>query len=273
MSELVSSISFILAGLASTVITIIAIIAGVAGYVYFGYVLMCMGRKAGNPDNRKWMAFIPLAQDVYYLKMVRRPWWQMFFFGTTGFAVAGLLFLFVTIIFSEAAIAATVIIAIYLVGVAVFTLLVKAEVYHCFGFNKWIVLAGFAWLEVLIAFSSRIRYESNDNVKSGKSKNGALVGISGVYAGQVFELSEDSAIIIGRDPSQCTLVFPEYRENISRRHCDIRYYKDKNAYGITDYSKNGTYVNGEKVPSNKEKMYCSGSLISLGGEEDFFRLK
>lgn len=260
----------IIAGSAITVI--IAIVAGVAGYVYAGYILMCMGRKAGNPESKNWMAFVPFARDAYYLKMARRPWWQMFFFGMTGSAVAGLLFLLVSIISSSAVVAATVIMIIYAVGAAVFTLLVKAEVYSGFGFNKWIVLSSFVWLEMLIAFSSRISYEGS-SAKSGKAKNGALVGVSGVYAGQVFELSEGSAIIIGRDPSQCELVFPENRENISRHHCDIRYYKDRNAYGIIDYSKNGTFVNGEKLPSNMERMCGSGSVISLGGQSDSFRLQ
>ena len=72
----------IIAGSAITVI--IAIVAGVAGYVYAGYILMCMGRKAGNPESKNWMAFVPFARDAYYLKMARRPWWQMFFFGMTG---------------------------------------------------------------------------------------------------------------------------------------------------------------------------------------------
>lgn len=44
-------------------------------------------------------------------------------------------------------------------------------------------------------------------------------------------------------------------------------------YGITDYSKNGTFINGEKIPSNMERMCGSGSIVSLGGQSDSFRLQ
>lgn len=274
MDDLTFLLNYAMSWLAASAITIIvSIVVGVAGYVYSSYILMCMGQKAGNPENKNWMAYIPFARDIYYLNMAKRPWWQMFFFRSTGVTVAGLLFLLVSIISSNAYIAATVIMVIYALGVTVFTLFVKAEVYFGFGFNKWIVLSSFGWLETLIAFSCRISFDSNGNTKNGKARNGALIGISGVYAGQVFELSRDSAIIIGRDPSQCELVFPENRENISRHHCDIRYYKDRNAYGVTDYSKNGTFINGEKIPSNMERMCGSGSVISLGGQSDSFRLQ
>lgn len=274
MSDLAFIFSYIWGWItASAISLVVSIIVGVAGYVYSSYILMCMGHKAGNPETKNWMAYIPYVRDVYYLKMAKRPWWQMFFFGATGYTVSGLLFLLISIISSSAVIAATVIMLIYAIGVLVFTLLVKAEVYSGFGFNKWIVLSNFVWLETIIAFSSRISFTDGYGASKSKSKNGALVGVSGVYSGQVFELSEGSAIIIGRDPAQCELVFPENRENISRHHCDIRYYKDRNTYGITDYSKNGTFVNGEKIPTNMERMCGSGSIVSLGGQSDSFRLQ
>lgn len=258
--------------LASTLTLIIVGAAALAGYVYIGYILMCMGRKAGNPTNKNWMAFIPFAKDIYYLKMVRRPWWQMFFFGATGYTVAGIVFLLITIISSGATTAAAIIMGIYSACVVVFSMLVKAEVYHGFGFNKWIVLAGFPWLDMMIAFSTRISYENNAGDERAKPKNGKLVGISGTYAGQIFELSSDAPIIIGRDPSQCNLVFSENREDISRRHCEISYYENDNAYGVVDCSKNGTYVNGERIPSDIERICRAGTIVSLGGQKDSFRL-
>lgn len=51
-------------------------------YFTLSYTLMLIGRKANQTDD--WMAFVPIAPDIYRLRFVTAPKWHVFFFGFTG---------------------------------------------------------------------------------------------------------------------------------------------------------------------------------------------
>lgn len=253
-----------------TLIIIVSIAVAIAVYLYNGYVLMCMGRKAGLKKEIDWMAYVPIARNLYALKMADRSWWCVFFFSGTGYACAGILSLLLALI--RLGTVGAIISALFALFVLVATLYVWANIYGGFGFNKLIVFCGFRpILDTLIAFSGRITFDGAASVPSKKA--GAIIGTGGVYAGQEFPIEDGIGITIGRDPARCSLVYPDDSTSVSRRHCAIRYYADTNTYGITDFSKNGTFVNGSKLETGIEKEFSAGCVVTLGESGESFRLK
>ena len=251
-------------------LVIVGIAAAIAVYLYAGYVLMCIGRKAGLRKENDWMAYVPVARDLYALRMAGRSWWCVFFFSGTGYACAGILSLLLALI--RLGTVGAIISALFALFVLVVTLYVWANIYGGFGFNKLIVFCGFRpILDTLIAFSGRITFDGAASVLSKKA--GAIIGTGGVYAGQEFPIEDGIGITIGRDPARCSLVYPDDSTSVSRRHCAIRYYADTNTYGITDFSKNGTFVNGSKLETGIEKEFSAGCVVTLGESSESFRLK
>lgn len=267
-SELNDLIQSIVALGALLVIAGIAI--AIAVYLYAGYVLMCMGRKAGLRKENDWMAYVPVARDLYTLKMAGRPWWYVFFFSGTGYVCAFLLSLLLALV--RFGTFGTVVSCLFTLFVLVATLYVWANIYSGFGFNKLIVFCGFrSILDMLIAFSKRITFDGTACVS--KNMFGAIIGTAGVYAGQEFPIEDNIGVTIGRDPARCSIVYPDDSTNVSRRHCAVRYYADTHTYGITDFSKNGTFVNGTRLESGVEKEFSAGSVVTLGEGNESFRLK
>ncbi|KAG7442582.1 Pkinase-domain-containing protein [Guyanagaster necrorhizus] len=79
-----------------------------------------------------------------------------------------------------------------------------------------------------------------------------------------------SLIKIGRNPATNNIVLPGLR--ISNRHCEIRW--DHKTVVVTDYSSNGTWVNGVKLGMNKLCILKDGDEIAFGttmpqDEEDY----
>ena len=240
---------------------ILAVIVGIAAliavYLYAGYVLMCMGRKAGLKKEIDWMAYVPIARDIY------------FFSGTGYVCVWVLSILFVLIQLGTVGVVISGLLALF---VLVATLYVWANIYSGFGFNKFIIFCGFRpILDMLIAFSNRITFDGTTSALGEKA--GSIIGMGGVYAGQEFPVEDGTGITIGRDPARCSIVYPDDSTSVSRRHCAIRYYADTNTYGITDFSKNGTLVNGLKLETGVEKEFSAGSVVTLGESGESFRLK
>lgn len=96
--------------------------------------------------------------------------------------------------------------------------------------------------------------------------NGAMKGVQ-------FNVSLGTKLNIGRSPQQCNVVLSQDCIKVSRVHCSVEYDENKAAYIITDYSSNGTYVNGSRI--NKEVAYeaKSGAVIALGDMQNTFVLK
>ena len=58
-----------------------------------------------------------------------------------------------------------------------------------------------------------------------KRKKHIIAGLTGVHAGKEIKLGRER-VVFGRDPSQCSVVYPANQKGISRRHCEI-YYEQK----------------------------------------------
>lgn len=106
-----------------------------------------------------------------------------------------------------------------------------------------------------------------------KEKNGtkkespSLVGLKGAYEGAVIPMKIDEDLVIGRDPSVCSVVING--DKISRKHCVIRPLNSV-SYQFTDTSTNGVFNKaGEKL--TKAAILNRGDQIKIG--DDVFELR
>lgn len=100
----------------------------------------------------------------------------------------------------------------------------------------------------------------------------ALLGISGMYAGSNFPLTPDQPVILGRDGAAAQIVFSQGAQKISRRHCEVMFNSQTQQYRVTDFSSNGTYVNGSRLPANAPVKLARGTEISLGDSNNIMKL-
>lgn len=123
------------------------------------------------------------------------------------------------------------------------------------------IIAGIGMLAMAICTIMR-KPESASISKADMTAEGALVGISGEYAGACIPVSEEP-LIIGREQSSCHLILPG--EHVSRRHCSIVYDKVRKIYIVKDFSSNGTYLEGGKrLSSQQSNEVASGEQIRIG---------
>ncbi len=94
-----------------------------------------------------------------------------------------------------------------------------------------------------------------------------LQGVSGVYARRRFQI--ERSIRLGRDPNRNDLVFPPECRTISGTHCVIVLRDGRLSILDTD-SKNGTFLNGERLKSGCETELKIGDTVSLAGDRESF---
>ncbi|MDE6566410.1 MAG: FHA domain-containing protein [Lachnospiraceae bacterium] len=100
---------------------------------------------------------------------------------------------------------------------------------------------------------------------------GYLHGVQGQYAGFDFEIEPGEEIVLGRDEEFCDVTFDS--QNISRRHCGIRYDELTGCYQVIDYSLTGTALsNGKIVHSGSYVVVHPGTVLYLGSEAEAIRL-
>ncbi len=258
-------------------------------YFVQGYAIMCTGRKAKL--NSDFMPFIPVARQIYQMKIAKCPVWYIFFFGFTTITVVtvGLISLLLYKLTGKLAIV-SVLWIIYIIANMVFTFLYYQKFYTAFGFNP-----NTAWMNIiptfglvaltftmLIAFSNSIRYgkyvESPAAGGPGKaampSNSGTIVGVAGAYRDATFDLVDGAELIFGRSPQDANIVFDQLATDVSRKHCSVRFDGRANQYIVTDYSSNGTYLeNGTRIENGQPKTLSRGTVIYLGSSrQNGFRL-
>lgn len=101
---------------------------------------------------------------------------------------------------------------------------------------------------------------------------GSIMGLKGEYEDAIFRIDPDEIITIGRDPKTSQIVVGEDNSLVSRTHCTIKGNALTGLYSVTDYSKNGTYVNGAKLPKGVTVSVPRGSVLCVGNNENTFRL-
>lgn len=92
-----------------------------------------------------------------------------------------------------------------------------------------------------------------------------LIHIHGPMKGEIREFPEET-ISIGRNPGS-SVCFPVELTGLSRRHAEIK--REGNQFRLSDYSTNGTFVNGKKI---KEVLLKDGDVLefSEGGPKVSF---
>lgn len=73
---------------------------------------------------------------------------------------------------------------------------------------------------------------------------GALICTHGTYLGSIIRFYPVQKIFVGRDGKMADVIIN--LPLVSRSHCSIIYQHDTMEYEVTDYSNNGTFVNGSK---------------------------
>lgn len=106
------------------------------------------------------------------------------------------------------------------------------------------------------------------------AKMGLLVGRAGMYSGETIDIPAGEEIIIGRDSALSHIVLDRDSEKVSRKHCGIVYAEGTNSYVVTDYSTNGTFVDGgNRLVANIPTSLPGGTVILLGNKDNSFLLK
>ena len=100
----------------------------------------------------------------------------------------------------------------------------------------------------------------------------ALEGVAGMYAGSSYPLEPNQPVILGRDPAYAKIVFSQGAQKISRRHCEVMFNSQVQKYRVTDFSSNGTYVNGSRLPANSPVLLTRGTELALGDNNNIIRL-
>ena len=112
----------------SILILILGIVFTLLPYFVHGYAIMCTGRKAKVDGD--FMPFIPVARQIYQMKIAKCPVWYIFFFGTTTVTVVtvGLISSLLYKLTGKMAIV-TVLCIIYIIANMVFTFLYYQKYY------------------------------------------------------------------------------------------------------------------------------------------------
>lgn len=100
-----------------------------------------------------------------------------------------------------------------------------------------------------------------------------LKGIKGQFVGKAFDLSR-GAVVFGRDPASCNLVFNKDTPGISSKHCQLNYDAASGSFILTDLgSSYGTYTStGKKLVPNAPERLAAGDVFYLADENVKFQI-
>ncbi len=118
--------------------------------------------------------------------------------------------------------------------------------------------------------------EPIESIEPGRTRfpqaMGSLVGLTGSCAGYQFDLNAGEEIVIGKDAQYANVVIDETYKEISRKHVGITYDITTDMYKVIDYSTNGTWANGTRLPINVESYCGHGTILKLANDKNTFRL-
>jgi hypothetical protein len=280
---------------ASILYILVVIVVFVASYLFSGMTLMYIGRKAGLDSD--WMPFVPFANTIYELRIVRMPWYFMFFLGVWMWSlVSAILVALLSLIHINLAI---IVFILYSLCCIAFYVYYKYLFYKAFGINPNLIIAIIAlssgmidfMLNVLIAYTGLFSYGSPQPVyrPGGEfsphlsspphqepqqayapppppvvpvSSYGSITCLTGMYSGNTFNMVRDEELTIGRDATGCNIVLERNADKVSRKHCGILYNPANRNYYVTDYSSNGTLTgDGSRLVRNIPTMLPPGTVV------------
>ncbi len=99
-----------------------------------------------------------------------------------------------------------------------------------------------------------------------------IKGISGQFAGQTIDMTGNQ-LIIGRDPRMAQLVYPQSKDDISRKHLTIRFDEKTQKFILEDSSSNGTFLSSnEKLEPGKPYYLNPGDRFYVADSKEVFEL-
>ncbi len=108
---------------------------------------------------------------------------------------------------------------------------------------------------------------------AGSCKKAILYACSPQHNNMMFAL-HDTPIFIGRDASNCKVVFLQGAAGVSSKHCAISYDSVTGLFVLTDLrSTYGTFLNGgERLTANKQYYLKPGDSFYIGAPANLFRV-
>ncbi|TFE23660.1 FHA domain-containing protein [Cohnella luojiensis] len=105
-------------------------------------------------------------------------------------------------------------------------------------------------------------------------KEPRLCGIEGEHAGHSYRIL-NRRLTLGRDPSQCAILFPYEASEVSRVHCTLRFTEESRLFILEDNgSSNGTFLsNGERLKPGVKYELRTGERFSLSGKAHLFEVR
>ena len=109
------------------------------------------------------------------------------------------------------------------------------------------------------------------NVVDNSSVPAYVIGLTGAFAGQRFELK--NKLTFGRDNKKCNVIFPLDTPGISAVHCVVS--SDSSGVSIADLGSSfGTFTfNGAKLIPNQKNKLNNGDIFYLSSEECKFEIR
>ena len=98
-----------------------------------------------------------------------------------------------------------------------------------------------------------------------------IVIVSGDNAGTTVDIPVDRGLVVGRTRNYAQVIF-EQDEFISKKHCEVYYDSIEDALYVTDYSTNGTWVNGYRLNRNQVYAVEKGSMVVLANQKCSFKV-
>ncbi len=279
----------------AALIIVLGLMFIVAYWALTGFKWLYIGRKAGL--DKDWMPFVPVTKALYRLKIVDEPWWMVFFLEGWWLYGSALYLIVMAISSNNWGTFALILLLIYYACCVAYNVYWRYKYYLAFNIKPHLaisILVPFTGgcrraIDYLVAFTNNYQYGSTASAtsipagakdfvnvpkaqKNPTTQPGTISGLSGMYAGQEIPLAPNEDLLIGRD-STCNLIIDRNADKLSRKHCSISYNPSIGAYMVTDFSSNGTYIDGgNRLVANMATQMQRGTVIALGNRENRFRL-
>lgn len=99
-----------------------------------------------------------------------------------------------------------------------------------------------------------------------------IQGVSGALEGRRYRIPANGSILLGRDESQCGVVFPTDTPGVSGRHCAV-WFENGTVYLKDLGSSHGTFLSpGSRLAAQQAVRLMPGNVFFLGSQEQSFVL-
>ena len=96
-----------------------------------------------------------------------------------------------------------------------------------------------------------------------KNKYPYLEVMQGENKGEIWRIPPNYTVKLGRSSRESNIV-ADHALAISKLHCEIYYDGVQNQFRITDYSTNGTFLNGIRIGRNQMQIAYPGQMFQMG---------